>query len=226
MALLVFAFMFGVSTQSEYCMGDSFLRALGLKAWSMESAEHSTNGFHYTLLYSLAFAILGYVGAKHYLQDIFPKLVNKLQLIVIILIFTSTQLFTWGYGVVLSFSEGVNAVDYITAQSNCIYTSDSPDDLLSYQYQIILKNYSNQTVKFNMQVQKPSTDAVTMWNVTAANLQGQETLKEFTLYPREQKQFRFVMDNRDDEHSFTSGSMSRPNITIFNQESSRQFKVH
>lgn len=226
MALLIFAFMFGEMTQSGYCMGDNIIRALGFKAWSMESAKHSTNGFHYTVLFSLAFAILGYEGAKHYLKDIYPKLLKKLPLIVIILFFTSAQLFTWGYGVVLFFSEGVNAVNYIPAQSDCNYISDPPHDLISYSYQITLKNHSNNAVKFNMQVQKPSRDSVTMWGVTATNAKGKQTLKEFTLHPREQKEIRFVMKSRDSQYSDIGGSMNGPNIIIFNKESSRQFKVH
>jgi len=58
----------------------------------MESAERSVSGFHYTVLFSLTFAILGYLAAKHYLKEIYPKLVKHLPLIVIILFITSTQL--------------------------------------------------------------------------------------------------------------------------------------
>lgn len=226
-ALLIFAFMFGVTTPSGYCLGDSIIRALGFKAWSMESAEHITNGFHYTFLFSLAFAILGYAGAKYNLKEIFPKLAKKLPLIVIILFFTSTLLFTWGYGLVLSFSKGVNAVDYVPAQSNCNFASDQFTDLVSYSYQITLKNHSNNAVKFNMQVQNPlNNSSVTMWDVSAINAQGKQTLKEFTLQPREQKTNRFVMEVQDPKRSSINGSMNRPNIIISNKESSRHFKVH
>ena len=223
--LLIFAFMFSSMTQSGYCMGDNIIRALGFKAWSMESAERSVNGFHYTVLFSLTFAILGYAAAKHYLKDIYPKLVKNVPLMVIILFITSTQLFTWGYQAVLSLSEGVNAVDYIPAQSNCNYFSDSPNDLISYSYQITLRNYSNDKVKFSMQVQKPSHDSLTMWDVTASNTEGQQTLTAFTLQPREKKEVRFVMEGRNSKYSGLSGNMHRPNIIIFDKESRRQFKV-
>ena len=222
--LLIFAFMFCSTTQSGYCMGDNIIRALGFKAWSMESAELSMNGFHYTVLFSLTFAILGYAAAKHYLEDIYPKLVKNLPLIVIILFITSPQLFTGGYQAVLSLSEGVNAVDYIPAQSNCNYFSDSPNDLISYSYQITLKNYSNDKVQFNMQVQKPSHDSLTMWDVSASNT-GKQTLTAFTLQPREKKEIRFVMEGRNSKYSSLSGNMHRPNVIIFDKDSRREFKV-
>jgi hypothetical protein len=224
--LLIFAFMFSSMTQSGYCMGDNIIRAIGFKAWSMESAQRSVSGFHYTVLFSLTFAILGYLAAKHYLKEIYPKLVKHLPLIVIILFITSTQLVTGGYQAVLSFSEGINAVDYIPAQSNCNYFSNSPNDLISYSYQITLKNYSNDKVKFNMQVQKPSRDSLTMWDVTATDAEGKQTPTEFTLQPREQKGIRFMMEDQNSQYSNLNGSMHRPNIIIFDKDSRREFKVH
>jgi hypothetical protein len=144
---------------------------------------------------------------------------------VIILFLTATPIFTWGYESVLYFSKGVSAVDYIPTDSNCKYKSDFSDKLISYKYHITLKNYSNQPVKFNMQVQKPTTGTLTMLDVTEENSQGKHVLKEFTLYPREQEQFEFIINNQKNEYSFLDGNMKRPNITIFNKEKSRQFKV-
>lgn len=222
--LLIFAFLFSAMTPSGFCLGDNIIRALGFKAWSKESAEHTVNGFHYTVLYSLTFGIVGYLAARHYLKNIYPKLVKNLPLLVIILFITANQLFTWGYHAVLSFSEGINAVDYIPAQSNCNYVSDPTNELISYSYQITLRNYSNDIVKFNMQVQKPSHDSLTMWYVTAST-EGKQTLAEFTLQPREQKGIRFVMEDQNPQKANLSGSMHRLNIVIFDKESRRQFRV-
>ncbi|MEN6325234.1 MAG: hypothetical protein ABFD18_03360 [Syntrophomonas sp.] len=225
LGLLIFAFMFSVTTPSEYCMGDNILRALGLKAWSKESIELRTNGFHYTFLFSLAFAVLGYAGSTRFLKELYPKLVNSLSLVVLILFFTSTPLFTWGYGVALSFSQGINAVDYLPAPSNCYYTSNKSDKLIPYSYQITLKNYSHDAVKFNMQVQKPG-HWDTMMDVTKTNEQGKRTLKEFVLEADEQRQFSFIIEGSNPEKHAITGSINSPNITLFDQSNSKQFKVH
>lgn len=224
LALLVFAFMFSIMTQSGYCIGDNILRGFGFKAWSKESVEHYTNGFHYTVLFSLVFAILGYAGAQRFLKELYPKLINSLPLIVIILFFSSAQIFTLGYGVFLSFSKGVNAVDYLPSQSNCNYMLNEESGHISYSYKIVLKNYGNDNTNFNMRVQKPSTGDYTMIDVTQINTEGKQIIKEFSLQGGEQKQFDFLLENQDTEH--ITGSMHRPNITIFNKEASREFKVH
>jgi hypothetical protein len=56
------------------------------------------------------------------------------------------------------------------------------------------------------------------------NAQGKEILKEFILGPREQKQYGFVLKKRDAGYSSVAGSMSRPNIRIFNNDGSREFR--
>lgn len=88
--------------------------------------------------------------------------------------------------------------------------------MITYSYQITLKNYSDNDVKFNMQVQKTSIDdSLAISDVSTINAQGNQTLRVFTLYPREKKQLIFEMYNRDDEHSAINGSMYRPNITPY-----------
>ncbi len=227
LALLIFAFMFGVMTPSGFCIGDSVLRSIGLKAWSNESAERAVIGFHNTFLFSLAFAILGYTGAKHNLKNIYPKLVEKLPLIAVILFLSSSLLFNWGYSVVLSFSKGVNAVDYLPEQSSCNYTIGPANNEILYSYQITLRNYSKSMVKFNMQVQKPSNDWINMSDVMTTDVQGQQPLREFILEPEETKEFQFKMKNQDTENSSSFfGSLHRPNIVIFDEKSSREFIVY
>ena len=76
-----------------------------------------------------------------------------------------------------------------------------------------------------MQVQKPSHDSLTMWDVSASNT-GKQTLTAFTLQPREKKEIRFVMEGRNSKYSSLSGNMHRPNIIIFDKDSRREFKVH
>ncbi|MEN6351337.1 MAG: hypothetical protein ABFD08_18345 [Syntrophomonas sp.] len=225
LALLIFAFMFSVTTQSGYCLGDNVLRSLGIKAWSLESAEHSTNGFHYTFLFSLAFAIMGYAGSKHFLKELYPRLVDKLFSIIVILFFISAPLFNWGYGIVLSFSQGVDAVDYLPRYSTCNYTINNSFDLLSCSYQITLKNYSREAVKFNMQVQKPG-DYDAMLDVTGINAQGGKALKEFVLGAGEQRKFSFTVEDQNPESHAISGNMNQPNIAIFDHSNRRQFIVH
>lgn len=222
LALLIFAFMFGATTSSQYSLGDSILRFLGLKAWSKESIEHSARGFHYTFFYTVGFAILGYMGAKHFLKEIYPKLINRLPTIVLVLFFTGNLLFSWGYSLVLSFSTGVNAVDYFPAQSNCKYKLNPENNLALFSYSIKLKNYSNDEVKFNMRVQNPSFDDYIMVDVPDQGSKGNPTLKDFTLLPKEE---RIVTFSFNDESQYQSGNMNRPNIAIFNQESIREFNV-
>lgn len=226
MALLIFGFMFGVMTESGYCLGDHIIRSLGFKAWSMESAIHRQNGFHYTFLFSLAFIILGYAGTKHNLKNIYPRFVKLLPVIVILLFFNATLLFNWGYGLFLSFSDGVYAVDYVPSKSNCNFTSDQFDDVITYNYDISLKNHANKKVTFNMQVQKPLFETAAMWDVRSANSKSGPALKQFTLAPREEREFRFVMEEKDPGHSSYNGSMHRPNLIIYNTDGSRQFLVH
>lgn len=219
--------MFSVMTESGYCLGDHIIRSLGFKAWSMESAIHRQNGFHYTFLFALAFIILGYAGTKHNLKNIYPRFVKLLPVIVILLFFNATLLFNWGYGLFLSFSYGVYAVDYVPSKSNCNFTSAPVKDVISYSYDITLKNHAKKPVKFNMQVQKPNMDdSVAMWDVRAANSESGPALKQFTLAPREQKEFRFVMEEKDPKQSSYNGSMHRPNLIIFTKDGSRHFLVH
>ena len=225
LGLLIFAFMSSVTTPSEYCLGDNILRGLGLKAWSMESIELRKNGFHYTVLFSLTLAVLGYAGSTRFLKEFYPKLVNNLASIVLILFFTAAPLFNWGYGVALSLSQGINAVDYLPAPSSCNYTSNKSDELIPYSYQITLKNYSHDAVKFNMQVQKPG-QWDTMMDVTETNKQGKRTLKEFVLEAGEQRQFSFSIEDRNPEKHAITGSINSPNITLLEQSNSKQFKVH
>lgn len=231
-ALLIFAFIFSSTTPSEYCPGDNILRFLGLKAWSLESVQHSHNGFHYTVLITIGFAILGYTGAKHFLKEIYPKVVDKLTAIVLILFLFANQLLFLGYGQVLSFSKGINAIDYIPASSNCIFKSNSAPDLISFHYIINLKNYGNDEVKFSMRVQKPSlgydnrSDVPdVMTDITDNDDQG-NSIKEFILLPKEQKVFPFTITDKNPQHLNTNGNMRSPNITIFTKENSREFKVH
>ena len=223
LGLLIFAFMLGPTTPGGYCLGDNILRFFGFKAWSLESAQHRTNGFHYTFLFTVGFAILGYAGTKHYLKEAYPRLVKRLSSIVLVLLLTSSQLFMWGYGLALSFSQGINAVEYLPAKSNCQYEFNPATGLTTCSYQITLKNYANNEVKFNLKVQKPSRDDDIMSDVADQNLEGHKIIKEFTLLPKEQNVFRFVIEDRTPYLLFGSGSISRPNITIYNQESSREF---
>lgn len=226
LTLLVFAFIFSAMTHSGYCLGDSILRSIGFKAWSKESTELTVNGFHNTLLFSFALAVLGYIGVKHYLKSIYPRLVNSLPFIVIILCFTSNLLFSWGYGIVLSFSKGVNAVDYFPAQSNCNYTLDPANSEISYSYQIALKNYSDDTVKFNMQVQKPSyNNSINMSYVITLDAQRRHTLKEFILEPKEEEMFQFTIKNPDNKLN-SINSIQRPKIIIFDGKNSKEFKAY
>ncbi len=224
--LLVFAFMFGVVTQSGYCIGDNILRTFGFKAWSKESVDHWVNGFHYTVIFSLVFAILGYAGVKKYLKNIYPKLVNNLPLIVIILFFTSNLLFNWGYGIVMSFAKGVNAVDYFPTQSNCNYTVDPANSEISYFYTITLNNYSKDTVKFNMQVQRPLyNNNYIMVNVIALDAKGRQTFKEFILEPKEKEVFQFTIKKPDNKLHSANGSIQKPKIIIFDGKNSKEFKI-
>mgnify|MGYP000875685891 CR=1 FL=1 len=62
-----------------------------------------------------------------------------------------------------------------------------------------------------------------MSDVADQNLEVHKIIKEFTLLPKEQNVFRFVIEDRTPYLLFGSGSISRPNITIYNQESSREF---
>jgi len=222
MAMLIFAFVFGSTTPNGYSLGDSILGFLGLKAWSKESIEHSSRGFHYTFLYTVGLAILGYVGAKHFLQQIYPKLIKRLPKIVLVLFFTGSILLSWGHSLVLSFSTGIKAVDYFPAQSNCNYKLISENNLASFSYNIKLKNYSNDEVKFNMRVQNPAFDDYIMVDVPDQGFKGNPILKEFTLLPKEE---RVVTFSFEDESQYWSGNMRRPNIAIFNQESIREFNV-
>lgn len=231
LALLIFAFMSGVMTPSGYCIGDNILRLLGFKAWSKETAVHSFSGFHNTIFLSIALAIPGYLGTRHYLKNIYPRLVEKLPVIVIILFFTSSLIFNWGYGIFLSFCEGVNGVDYLPAQSYCNYILDPANNEVSYSYQITLKNYTNQTVEFKMQVQKPSVgklpyDTVIMSDVTTVEPQGQHTIKEFILPPKVKEEFQFTIKDQNDNNTYGNGSMQRPNIKIWHENSIREFKTH
>lgn len=225
LGLLIFAFMFSVTTPSEYCMGDSILRGLGLKAWSKESIELRKNGFHYTFLFFLAFAVLGYAGSTRFLKEFYPKLVNNLASIVLILFFTAAPLFNWGYGVALSFSQGINAVDYLPTHSSCNYTATMSNEMISCSYKITLKNHSHDAVEFNMKVQQPG-HLDTMMDITETNKQGKRTLKEFVLEAGEQRQFSFSIENRNPEEHSITGSFNRPNITISDESNSKQFKVH
>lgn len=225
--LLVFAFVVGVQTESGYCLGDNILRSIGLKAWSLESAQQLAHGFHYTFFLFLGLAILGYLGTKRFLSD-YPHIVKRLPAIVIVLFFLATPLFKWGYGMALSFSNGVNAVDYLPAQSNCNFARNPETGLIAYNYDIKLRNYSTETVTFNMQVQLPLRDGSVMAGVTETDVSGKEVLKEFILQPREKRDYTFVLENKNDRYRSVagSGSMHRPNITIFDKDSSREFNVN
>ncbi|PKM76923.1 MAG: hypothetical protein CVU90_10120 [Firmicutes bacterium HGW-Firmicutes-15] len=219
-ALLLFAFMFGSTTQSEYSLGDIILRFLGLKAWSLESVGLSRQGYHYTVLYAIGFVILGYVGAKHFLKEVYPKIIELLPTFTLMLFFTSNLLFSWGYGLVLSFSTGVNAVDYFPAQSNCTFKLNPESKLTSFSCNIMLKNYSYDEVKFNLRIQNPYFDFI-MVSLPDQDSQDNPTLKEFTLLPKEEKIVTFSIE--DDSNPYTAGSITRPNITIFNKESRKDF---
>lgn len=224
LVLLVFAFMSGVEAQSGYSMGDNILRFVGIKAWSKETAEHIPQGFHNTFLLSLGLFALGYTGAKHYLKEIYPKLVDRLPAIAFFLFLTASPLFNWGYGIVLSSNKGINSVIYMPRQSSYHYQNASSlsNSEITNQYHIMLRNYSNDVVKFNMQVQKPTGSSFAMEDVTETDSQGQQTLKEFTLQPGEIKNFEFTLETRDTN----IGGGNSPNITIYDGQSSRQFKYH
>lgn len=210
--------MFGATTSSEYSLGDSILRFWGLKAWSQ---EYSARGFHYTILYTVGFAILGYIGAKHFLQEIYPKLIKRLPTIALVLFFTANILLSWIYGLVLSFSTGVKAVEYFPAQSNCTYRLNPESNLTSFSYNIKLKNYSDNEVNFNMKIQNPYFDFI-MVTVQDQDSQGNTIFKEFTLLPNDEKIITFSFE--DDSNPYPAGNITRPNITIFNKESSKEFK--
>lgn len=221
--LLISAFMLAATTPSGYSWGDSILRALGLKAWSQESVEYSARGLHYTLFYTLGMAILGYWGAKRLLKDVYPKLFKLLPAIVLVLLLTGNQIFTWGHGRVLSCLKGVDAVDYFPALSNCIYQINPLNNMTSFSYHIELENYSNESVAFNLRVQQPSNTEYTMVDVPAQDSQDNKILNEFTLLPKEKKTLSFSIE---DFHYFSGGSMNRPNLVIFNQDGYKEFNVH
>lgn len=59
--LFVLAIVWSFSYQRTFCLGDTVLRFLGLKAWS-----NGNTGIHYTVFYSFVFLIPGFLlSRKH-----------------------------------------------------------------------------------------------------------------------------------------------------------------
>ena len=71
--LMVFSLFFSYTWPGGYCIGDSFLGRLGLKAWS-----NGAHGTHYTFLYSLGILLVAFFV---YSQTTRKKLMSFLNIV-------------------------------------------------------------------------------------------------------------------------------------------------
>ncbi|QAA32125.1 hypothetical protein [Clostridium manihotivorum] len=140
-ALIIFSMIFSLATTNSVPLGDIILKRLGLKTWS-----NGTEGFHYTVLYSIAMLIIGYNGAYHYLHDIYPKFIKRIPLLLVILLLIFPSIQSSIDKTAKSFSKGVNAIDYRKDISYCNFTKDSSGNVVLNTH-LQFKNYSNKDVK-------------------------------------------------------------------------------
>ncbi|MBO8168181.1 MAG: hypothetical protein H0Z35_03225 [Thermoanaerobacteraceae bacterium] len=82
---MVFSFSFG----TNFCLGDSILNLLGLKAWS-----NGDSGFHYTILYSIVFLMLGWLLGIKFPNNLGSTLGRKLSIFFAILL---TIILFWSF---------------------------------------------------------------------------------------------------------------------------------
>ncbi|WP_159426226.1 hypothetical protein [Desulfolucanica intricata] len=192
------------------------MESLGLKSWSDDN-----HGFHYTIIYSIIFMMFGWFGAIKFLSDTHPKIVKRIPILLVALLFFAPGIINMGVSISLANSDGINAIDYYYDESSCNYESDEEiAEITHYNYHISLMNHGKEKVDFYLKVELPKHE--TMINVTEEN-NKESGLRKFTLRPGEKKKFNFTISLKNDKYMSLEGSMRSPKAVIFNGQGEKIF---
>jgi hypothetical protein len=220
-ALIIFSIIFSLGNINSVSLGDTILRKLGLKPWS-----NGTEGLHYTVLYSFAILIIGYNGAYHYLNDIYPKFVKRIPMFIIVFLLLFPAIQPTIDKTTKSFSKGLNAIDYRKDISYCKFTTDNSGNVV-FNTHLQFQNYSNKDVKVYIKLvpdnllpdNLPSKDPIVARDIRsnepkeflihAKSLQGLEVefktnLKATTSYQGNAQGLNLIVYDKDQEKSFTT----------------------
>ncbi|MCE5284974.1 MAG: hypothetical protein LLG02_03880 [Pelosinus sp.] len=174
------------------------------------------NYIEYSMIFLLLIIIFiaGFWGAKHYLTDSHPGLIQNIGFIFILLILFSPIIQVYTNYMLLFFSRDINAVEYCAAKSICTYSLNKDKGNIDATYRITLINHSKDSISFNMKVQTPPSCGYSI--IEVKEVSGKEKLKTFSLSPKESKTWLFTISLKSSNAIPSQGTINRPAIILFN----------
>lgn len=133
--LIIFAILFAWVEENDFILGDYIFSKLGLPVWS-----NGLEGLHYPVVFSLFLIVMALTGFAVYSKE---TGLGLKRLVFFTLLFGHSLIqpaFSEVYGMVKSFSPGLEAVDYYRSQSSS--TFESTYDNIKISSKLSFVNYS------------------------------------------------------------------------------------
>lgn len=211
--LIILAFIFGVSTQSGFSLGDEIFWDLGISPWS-----NGQFGFHYTIIVSLILLIVGGITAK---TEVPPRRIGGLILFLIVL---SPLIVSLIKPVYFKMHSGLGAIEYEYKRSYFDKRSSENNKELNITGQIVLTNYGRDSLEIGIKI--PSNDRIQQeWlsnDLILTEKEGSEENRRFKLPPGERRIISTFSTVPSKKGTFESGTMNGPNLILFTDHESLQ----
>lgn len=181
------------------------------------NSHFTINHIEYSTLFLLLIIVViaGLWGAKHYLKDSHPGLIQNIGFIFILLILFVPVIQVYTDYMLLFFSRDINAVEYCAAKSSCTYSLNTDTGNIEAAYRITLINHGKDKISFHMRVQPPPTGSDSMIDVKEA-ISGKEKIKTFSISSKEARTWSFTISLKSSNNFNSQGTINGPAIILFN----------
>jgi|GEM_PF-2491822 len=207
-----------IQLSNGWTIGDYIFKFLNQPPWS-----NGSSGTHYSVIAFLLLLLVGAVCLKFSLESASPKLAKRISILVLILVLCWPLITNVGRQLVMSFSTGIDAIEYNRRVSYCNFKDN--DGRMQVSSEIHLTNHGNKTVTFSIEIKPPSTnnDLKRFFGDGLVLRNKDNTIETFELNPKEAHTFmiEFYANNSSGLHM--SGSIGTPILVLFNEQGERTF---
>jgi len=218
--LIIFAILFVWVQENDFILGDYIFGKLGLPVWS-----NGLEGIHYPVVFSLFLIVMALIGFMVYSKETSPGL-KKLAFFTLFFGHLLIQpAFSEVYGMVKSFSPGLEAIDYYRSQSTSTFESTYDNKFLKINSKLSFVNYSqvSQEVYVKLLPDKYPERLTNDDNIIATDGESLKP-KKFILHPKSQTTVNasFIAKPKEDLMN-ASGSFNGTDVIIYNDNQVEKF---
>ena len=218
--LIIFAVMFVWVQENDFILGDYIFSKLGLPVWS-----NGLEGVHYPVVFSLFLVVMALIGFMVYSKETDPRLKRLVFFTLFFGHIIIQPAFSEVYGMVKSFSHGLEAVDYYRSQSSNTFESTYDNRFLKINSKLSFVNYSQvaQEVYIKLLPDRYPDRLTNDRNIVATDGKSMKP-KKFILHPKSQTMVNAVFMVKPKEDLINaSGSFNGGDVIIFNDNQSEKF---